>query len=64
MTSGRVVEAHRTFQDHTLDVLSSLMALRYGGSNVGVNDIEPAQRGEVHLQRVRLQRGDRAVNGR
>jgi len=26
-----------------------------------VNDIELAQRGEVHLQRVRLQRGDRAV---
>ena len=27
MASGRVVEAHRTFQDHTLDALSSLMAL-------------------------------------
>ena len=36
MTSGRVVEAHRTFQDHTLDALSSSMALRYDGSNVGV----------------------------
>ena len=36
MTSGRVVEAHRTFQDHNLDALSSSMALRYGGSNVGV----------------------------
>ena len=36
MTSGRVVEAHRTFQDHTLDALSLSMALRYDGSNVGV----------------------------
>ena len=36
MTSGRVVEAHRTFQDYTLDALSSSMALRYDGSNVGV----------------------------
>jgi len=36
MTSGRVVEAHRTFQDHTLGAFSSLMALRYGGSDVGV----------------------------
>ena len=36
MTSGRVVEAHRTFQVHTLDPLSSLMALRYGGLDVGV----------------------------
>ena len=35
MTSGRVVEAHRTFQDYTLDALSSSMALRYDGSNVG-----------------------------
>jgi len=34
MASGRVVEAHRTFQDHTLDALSSLMALRYDGSDV------------------------------
>ena len=29
-----------------------------------VNDIELAQRGEVHLQRVRLQRGNRAGSGR
>ena len=29
-----------------------------------VNDIELVQRGEVHLQRVRLQRGDRAGSGR
>ena len=36
MTSGKVVEAHRTFQDHTLDALSSSMALRYDGSNVGM----------------------------
>ena len=36
MTSGRVVDAHRTFHDHTLDALSSSMALRYDGSNVGV----------------------------
>ena len=36
MTSGRVVEAHRTFQDHTLDALRSSMALQYDGSNVGV----------------------------
>ena len=36
MAIGRVVEAHRTFQDHTLNALSSLMALRYDGSNVGV----------------------------
>ena len=36
MTSGRVVEAHRTFKDHTLDAFSLSMALRYGGSDVGV----------------------------
>ena len=36
MTSGKVLEAHRTFQGHTLDALSSSMALRYDGSNVGV----------------------------
>ena len=36
MASGRVVEAHRTFQNHTFDDLSSLMALRYDGSNVVV----------------------------
>jgi len=36
MTSGRVVKTYRTFQDHTLDALSSSMALRYGGSNIGV----------------------------
>ena len=36
MTSGRVVETHRIFQDHTLDALSSSMALRYDGSNVGM----------------------------
>jgi len=36
MTSGRVIEAHRAFQSHTLDALSSSMALRYDGSNVGV----------------------------
>jgi len=34
MTSGRVGETHRTFQDHTLDAFSSSMALRYDGSNV------------------------------
>ena len=36
MTSGRVVEAHRTFQDHALDALSLPIALRYDGSNVGM----------------------------
>jgi len=36
MIKGRVVEAHRTFQDHILDALSSSMALRYDGSNAGV----------------------------
>ena len=36
MIKRRVVEAHRTFQDHILDALSSSMALRYDGSNVGV----------------------------
>ena len=39
--------------------------LDLNSSNGGcVNDIELAQRGEVHLQRVRLQRGDRAGSGR
>ena len=36
MTCCRVVEAYRTLQDHTLDDLSTSMALRYDGSNVGV----------------------------
>ena len=36
MTSDRVVETHRTFQDHVLDALSSSMVLRYDGSNVGM----------------------------
>jgi len=34
MTSGRFVETHCTFQEHTLNALSSSMALWYNGSNV------------------------------
>jgi len=36
MTSGKVAETHRTNQNHTLDALSSSMALRYDGSDVGM----------------------------
>jgi len=36
MTSGRVVELRRTFQDHILDALSSSMAMRDDGSNIGL----------------------------
>ena len=36
MTSGRVVELRRTFQDHILDALGSSMAMRDDGSNIGL----------------------------
>ena len=37
MTSGRVVELRRTFQDHILDALGSSMAMRGDGSNIGLS---------------------------
>jgi len=36
MTSGRVVELCRTFQDHTLDALGSSLAMRHDSSNIGM----------------------------
>ena len=36
MTSGRVVELCRTFQDHILDALGLSMAMRDDGSNIGL----------------------------
>ena len=38
MTSGRVVELRRTFQDHILDALGSSMAMRDNGSNTLCDD--------------------------
>ena len=38
MTSGRVVELCRTFQDHILDALRSSMAMRDNGSNTLCDD--------------------------
>ena len=36
MASGTVVELRRTLQDHILDALGSLMAMRDDGSNIGL----------------------------
>ena len=36
MTSGRIVELRRTFQDHILDALGSSMAMKGNGSNIGL----------------------------
>jgi len=36
MTSGRVVELCRNFQDHILDAPSSLITMRHDGSNIGL----------------------------